>query len=141
MGMGPATVDLQKGLDTHNAARAKKGVQALIWSDSLAAEAQAYADQLLSTGVLKHSNVEGEGENLASFGFPPGATGVTNPAEAGTQNWLSEESAYDGQPLSKDSYKLCGHFSTYCVQFPPFYITSYSLPPSISGLWVTHILL
>ncbi|MBB5715234.1 hypothetical protein FHS94_002080 [Sphingomonas aerophila] len=55
-------------LDGHNRARAAVGVTPLTWSDTLAAHAQAYADQLAASGRFQHAEQpQGparEGENL-----------------------------------------------------------------------------
>jgi len=53
---------IQEILDVHNGYREQVGVPALSWSDSLAASAQNWANQLAATGTLMHS---GAGENLA----------------------------------------------------------------------------
>ena len=67
--------DLQNTiLNTHNQERAAVGVAPLTWSDSIAASAQNWADNLLSTGQMVHSTGTGFGENLASGGGPDYAT-------------------------------------------------------------------
>ena len=43
-----SNTNLQSVLDIHNQERAAVGVQPLTWSDSVATQAQAYADQLKS---------------------------------------------------------------------------------------------
>ncbi|MDX2215638.1 MAG: CAP domain-containing protein [Oculatellaceae cyanobacterium bins.114] len=52
----------QEILNAHNAYRSQVGVPPLQWSDSLAASAQQWANQLAATGTFEHS---GAGENLA----------------------------------------------------------------------------
>nr|WP_082543251.1 CAP domain-containing protein [Sphingomonas sp. Leaf339] len=54
-------------LGTHAAARRAVGVGPLAWNPSLAARAQAYADELARTGRFRHSGgllQEAQGENL-----------------------------------------------------------------------------
>ena len=46
-------------LNTHNDARAQKGVAGLNWDAGLANEAQAYAQQLANSKNLQHSGVQG----------------------------------------------------------------------------------
>lgn len=57
----------QEILDVHNRYRAEVAVPPLQWSDSLAADAQSWANYLASLGGLQliHSNTPGQGENLA----------------------------------------------------------------------------
>ena len=56
----------QEILAAHNKYRKEVGVPDLTWSPTLAAHAQAWADQLASTGKFDHStDPHGEGENLA----------------------------------------------------------------------------
>jgi Cysteine-rich secretory protein family len=57
---------VQEILDAHNNYRTAVGVPPLQWSDSLAADAQQYAEYLASIGgQLIHSGTPGVGENLA----------------------------------------------------------------------------
>lgn len=56
----------QEILAAHNKYRQEVGVPNLTWSPTLAAHAQAWANQLASTGRFDHStDPHGEGENLA----------------------------------------------------------------------------
>ena len=82
--------DLQNTiLNTHNQERAAVGVAPLTWSDSIAASAQNWADNLLSTGSLVHSTGTGFGENLASGGGPDYAT-----VDVLQQSWVDEKNSY-----------------------------------------------
>ena len=67
-------------LDQHNGWRCLHSAPALVWDDTLAAEAQAYSNHLKATGtcinqLLPHSEAEGAyGENLAwmdTYGWKP----------------------------------------------------------------------
>jgi len=51
-------------LALHNQVRAAANVPPLAWDDRLAAGAQRWADELGNSGMLEHSGVEDEGENL-----------------------------------------------------------------------------
>lgn len=51
-------------LAAHNSERRAVGVSDLSWSPSLAREAQAWADQLASLGVMQHASQRTHGENL-----------------------------------------------------------------------------
>lgn len=115
----------------HNAARARvltmPPLAPLEWSPSIAALAQAYADQLAAgcANALEHSTLEqrrGLGENLASFSSTGG-----NPAEpTGSATrvvalWESELRCYTYGPFaagvnatcsaSCEAYGGCGHYT------------------------------
>ena len=51
-------------LTAHNAEREELGVPELVWSDSLARDAAAWAESLKGSGTLRHSGARGQGENL-----------------------------------------------------------------------------
>lgn len=57
--------DEQQALKLHNDARAAVGVPDLEWDAGLAADALAYAQELVNIGHLEHSSGSGEGENLS----------------------------------------------------------------------------
>jgi len=59
-------VDEVKCLAAHNAKRAlHQQTSPLIWSDTLARHAKAWADHLVETGVVGHDpNLNDEGENI-----------------------------------------------------------------------------
>lgn len=54
----------QEILNAHNQYRAEVGVPPLTWSDTLASEAQEWANYLSSNGLFEHSGTSGQGENL-----------------------------------------------------------------------------
>ncbi len=103
-------------LRIHNSERAAKNVNvpALVWSASLAADAQSYAEHLNSLGysccttLLPHATGTGQGENLA-WG-PPGYS----PA-AGAQGWANEKSNYKGGPITREDFApgvpMIGHYT------------------------------
>ncbi|XP_060766785.1 Golgi-associated plant pathogenesis-related protein 1 isoform X2 [Neoarius graeffei] len=75
----------------HNEYREKHGVPALTLSDDLCSSAQAWADHLLSTKCLQHSNTN-NGENLYYFqsSVPKKLTG-----EEPVDSWYNEIKDYD----------------------------------------------
>jgi hypothetical protein len=88
-------------LAVHNSERAAVGVPPLVWSDSLAAGAQAWAEQILTTGTWRHASDAEKGcpcgENIASFSW---FYGPTAPQGGGTTNWVVEKSNYvPGTPI------------------------------------------
>jgi pathogenesis-related protein 1 len=83
-------------LDVHNRMRDAVGVPPLTWSDSVAAGAQNWADNMLSTGVYKHSPPEqlnGQGENMVA------GMGANYPLLDMIHGWVNEEQNYHGQPI------------------------------------------
>eukprot|EP00953_Heterococcus_sp_UTEX-ZZ885_P005950 3684-Heterococcus_DN1.PRE.1 len=85
-------------LKAHNDARAAVGVQAVTWSTTVAASAQAYAN----TCPSDHSGSK-YGENLAWMG-----RGTTQQA---VQMWIDEKSAYSYGSNSCAPGKVCGHYT------------------------------
>src|SRR4029078_2508279 len=82
--------DLQNTiLNTHNEEGAAVGVAPLTWSDSIASSAQNVANNILSTGQLRHSTGSGYGENLASGGGPDSAT-----VDILQGGWVDEKNSY-----------------------------------------------
>lgn len=77
-------------LSVHNRERAEVGVPALTWNDSLAADAQRWADHLAATGTFEHAGNDenpSSGENLAM-----GSSGYS--AEALAQLWADEKALF-----------------------------------------------
>ena len=84
-------------LAVHNSERAAVGVPPLVWSDSLAASSQTWAEYLLTTHQWVHSTNVPYGENLASFSW---FWGPTSPNGGGTPYWVVEKSNYvPGTPI------------------------------------------
>jgi uncharacterized protein YkwD len=107
-------------LAVQNRERAAVGVQPLVWSDKLAADAKPYAEHLLTTAELEHPSQEWvdthpnslpgyEGENLAWRGNT-----TTVPMAQMQQGWISEKNDYHGQLISNDwspGDPLIGHYT------------------------------
>lgn len=97
----------KRPLQLHNLARANRRVKKLEWDDNLAREAESYAQTLSHSGVLQHSSIGSEGENLfvssgdASF-------------EDAVNSWLHEEKKYRGEHIGEGNLAHWGHFSQ-CV--------------------------
>ncbi|MCL5998483.1 MAG: CAP family protein [Chloroflexi bacterium] len=90
-------------VQAHNAWRAKYYSDSpLQWSETVACQAQQWADYLASQGyVLQHSS-SGYGENLGA-GHPT-PTDLVN-------DWCSESTQYSGQTMDNENYKIFGHFT------------------------------
>lgn len=93
-------------LDIHERERAEVDVPQLTWSDTLAEDAQAWAEQLASIGSLEHATDTDQGENLWA-----GSAGGYTTAEQ-VEDWVSEKSQYTpGTPISYDNFASTGHYT------------------------------
>ena len=89
-----------KILEVHNSERDAVKVAPLTWSDSIAATAQTWAQQIATTGIFDHDPVHTGpsctgpcyGENIAGF-----FNDVSEP-NGGQSKWAAEKSSYDGGP-------------------------------------------
>jgi uncharacterized protein YkwD len=89
-------------LAVHNSERAAVGVPPLVWSDSLAASAQTWAEHLATSPEMVHS---GPGENIAGF--------FTDPTEprGGTSLWVAEKQNWHGGVLTEENWYPTGHYT------------------------------
>ena len=94
--------DMQEVLNIHNRERAEVNFPVLTWSDSLAADAQKWANHLTTLGIVcgsggcKPTTPHGAtNENIASGYVYPAELGRTSPAEY-AQMWADEKVAYNG---------------------------------------------
>jgi uncharacterized protein YkwD len=92
-------------LAVHNSERAAVGVPPLVWSDSLAASAQTWAEHLLTIHEWVHS---GPGENIASFSW---YWGPTSPNGGGTPYWVAEKRNWHGGVLTNENWYATGHYT------------------------------
>jgi uncharacterized protein YkwD len=101
-------VDVNGILALHNKERAAVGVPPLTWSNTLAASAQTWADQLLATGNSGHSTCCGAfrdyGENIASAGPPADKSQIGL-----VQGWVDEKKNY--VPCNPCNYGGTGHYT------------------------------
>lgn len=90
-------------LVAHNRVRAEHCAPPMVWSDGLAAEAQAWATELAASGcAFRHSSSE-HGENLAA-----GTTGSLDD-DAVVAMWAAEEEHYD---FRRPAFSMrTGHFT------------------------------
>ena len=97
----------------HNAWRSQVGVGALTYSDTLAASAQAWANQLKTSNNcdMKHSGASGVGENLywaSAWSNGP----AQNVKSADVVNaWGAEKADYTYATNTCAAGKVCGHYT------------------------------
>jgi uncharacterized protein YkwD len=92
-------------LKIHNDERAAHSIPPLKWSDSLAAEAQTWAEHLATTGKFEHDTAifPAKGENIAQ-----GAAGFHS-TEQLVQGWVDEKNEING-PVTNDNLYPVGHY-------------------------------
>jgi hypothetical protein len=104
----------QRLLAAHNRERAAAGVPALVWDDSLADDAQGWADALAETSSFEHSRAdpsdpETPGENLWA-----GTRGAFSPEEM-VGYWIAEKRDYKPGPIPAVSrsgdFENVGHYT------------------------------
>jgi hypothetical protein len=97
-------------LSKHNSERSAVGVQPLTWSNSLATQAQAYANQLSTGGYVCNGSscVKDIPHGATNENLAWGSPGY--PVSSMVQGWASEKSQYDGQPIPP-GYSPAGHYT------------------------------
>ena len=101
-------------LSKHNSERSAVGVQPpvqpLTWSNSLATQAQAYANQLSTGGYVCNGSscVKDIPHGAANENLAWGSPGY--PISSMVQGWANEKSQYDGQPIPP-GYSPAGHYT------------------------------
>merc|ERR1711939_1109651 len=84
-----------------NALRLELGLAPLIWNDTVALAARAYAKKRALDCALEHSRNPLYGENIATS---PGVV----PAARGVDSWVRERNSYDVK--SDQCKRMCGHY-------------------------------
>ena len=89
----------------HNAVRTQLGIGDLSWDPTVAAVAQAYAEQLAAENCALYHSMGDYGENLYwASGFEPTPQDVTG-------SWASEVEYYDYATNSCAPGQMCGHYT------------------------------
>lgn len=104
------TTDQQSALDIQNNVRSEVSETALVWDDTLASDALAWAQNLASSGgssgTLTHATGTGEGENL--YWQSNSDNPYTNAATA----WVDEKSTYNGEAITgTGNFEEYGHYT------------------------------
>jgi pathogenesis-related protein 1 len=98
-------VEIKVLLTQHNSWRAKFNMPPLVWDATVAAVAQAWADQIAATGRFEHSQDGRYGENLW------GGTAGSFPIASVVDGWGNEQDNYDVSTNTCAEDKECGHFT------------------------------
>ncbi|MGC6422021.1 MAG: CAP family protein [Flavobacteriaceae bacterium] len=104
--------DKAAALKIHNDARADVGVAALTWSDALAADAAAWAQNMAEKEKMYHSgNAErpGQGENL----YYTTATDTERSGRNASKAWYDEIQLYTYAPIGsgENNFAAIGHYT------------------------------
>jgi uncharacterized protein YkwD len=107
------TSDQQEGLNIQNNGRKQKGLAPLQWDDTLAHNAQQWANHLASSvGHLQHSTSQerpNQGENLFWGWASPGP--YKEPYMHAAQGWMNEAAKYHGEAIGQGNDSAYGHYS------------------------------
>lgn len=100
-------------LQIHNSERSAVGSPDLTWSNSLASDAESWAQHLAQIGSLQHATGTGQGENLAYVSDSRGPSAIST--EQLLQGWVNEKSNYHGGPITAADFEsgkpMIGHYT------------------------------
>jgi hypothetical protein len=110
-------------LEIHNSERAAVGVPPLVWSDSLAASAQTWAEHVATINEMVHSTGQPYGENIAGFTHGCGLSSLVPPLDYNkvvcpgdtlrtmVMSWVNEKTLYHGGVLTQQNWYPTGHYT------------------------------
>lgn len=104
--------EAKSALDYHNKIRKDVRVEPLVWSNELAAFAQAWADEIARTGCkMKHRPQSGQwaqkyGENIF-WGSPARFYN----SQVACESWYSEIKIYKNKKISPETIEGVGHYT------------------------------
>ncbi|WP_232818288.1 CAP domain-containing protein [Zobellella maritima] len=103
---GSLSEDERQGLLAyHNRVRAEVGTSPLRWSADASAQAERWARVLAKGCDIVHSQGSGFGENLFM-----GTLGYYDVLD-GARSWQEEKRDYSGQPLTRSTAQVAGHYT------------------------------
>ena len=97
--------DITGALKVHNEARDAVGVNAVVWSISLANDAEEYAKELAKSGRFEHSKSE-DGENLYWY-----SSTHQNPMTEASKSWYEEKQFYRYRKCCGPNFSDTGHYT------------------------------
>ena len=104
-------------LEIHNKARRDVGIVSdLTWSDTIALDAQRYADTLANSGAFKHDPKNHEGYSNGTYGENLYAAFPSKPSlSTATTAWVDEKQYYTYGKVGDDATceidQQCGHYT------------------------------
>ena len=97
--------DITEALNVHNEARDEVGVNAVVWSISLANDAEEYAKKLAKSGRFEHSKSE-DGENLYWY-----SSTHQSPMTEASKSWYEEIQLYRYRKCCGPNFSDTGHYT------------------------------
>ncbi len=112
----PLESQIQDALDAHNSERIAVGIDAyLVWSDTIAVDAQSYADTIASSGVWEHDPKNSSGYANGAYGENLYASTAQSSLKDAVESWASEKDDYTygviGDSNTCEAGKMCGHYT------------------------------
>ena len=110
------STQIQDALDAHNSARNSVGVSNnLVWDETIANDAQSYADALAISGAWEHDpknqKTDGTGYENGIYGENLYTSTAKVTLEYAVNEWAAEEAYYHYEDNSCDANQLCGHYT------------------------------
>lgn len=107
---------IQDLLDVHNDTRAEVGVNnELTWSDTIALDAQSYADTMANSGAWEHDPKNRDGYTNGSYGENLYTSTAKPTFAVATQAWVDEKQYYSYGEVGDESTcvdgEMCGHYT------------------------------
>ena len=95
----------------HNRERAAVGVPPLTWSDTRAASAQAWAENMATINQMVHSDDFSYGENIAGQSHGNSPPGNLDTLIKMVESWAVEKENWHGGVLTEENVDLAGHYT------------------------------
>jgi pathogenesis-related protein 1 len=110
------SAEIQDALDAHNRERSAVGVNSnLVWDETIAKDAQSYADELAISGVWGHDPKNASGYTNGSYGENLYTSTEKVTLAFATDEWADEEQYYTygeiGDASTCVAGEMCGHYT------------------------------
>lgn len=112
----PILEEIQGVLDAHNSVRNSVGVNNdLVWDETIANDAQSYADQLATSGAWEHDPKNATGYTNGAYGENLYTSTEKVTLEFATDAWADEDQYYTYGNIGDDTTcvagEMCGHYT------------------------------
>ena len=110
------STEIQDALDAHNSVREAVGVSSdLVWDETVAKDAQSYADELALSGAWEHDPKNSTGYTNGPYGENLYTSTEKITLKFATEAWADEKQYYTygkiGDASSCVSGEMCGHYT------------------------------
>ena len=112
----PVSGQVQDALDVHNSARNAVGItNDLVWDETIAQDAQSYADEMANSGIWGHDSKNQGGYVNGSYGENLYTSTAKPTLKVASDAWVSEEQYYTygkiGDAATCEQGQMCGHYT------------------------------